>query len=220
MSVLRCALQRGVLNARIMNGILRCLERQSTFNSFYISRLAHTSGKNGESGNTSRSAQNFYPEESTQDALDDDDVFSVFKNQEWSSIPREKRKDREATPQSDNSPLIKFEWQKINAMESILSILDSDDVKGVLGQACNTSLLEWKPSPRGKSIADKSLQDTDFFDIFSDDAVFDVISDEKPNRTRAGIGNRTVRRAGFFYKVEDNDHIDMIAAEKHSTVAN
>ncbi|KAI1708672.1 RNA recognition motif domain-containing protein [Ditylenchus destructor] len=61
MSVLRCALQRGVLNARILNGILRCLERQSTFNSFYISRPVHTGAKNGESGNTSRSAQNYHP---------------------------------------------------------------------------------------------------------------------------------------------------------------
>ncbi|KAI1708665.1 RNA recognition motif domain-containing protein [Ditylenchus destructor] len=61
MSALRSALQRRVLNARIMNGILRCLERQSTFNSFYISRPVHTGAKNGESGNTSRSAQNYHP---------------------------------------------------------------------------------------------------------------------------------------------------------------
>ncbi|KAI1714096.1 RNA recognition motif domain-containing protein [Ditylenchus destructor] len=61
MSVLRSALQRRVLNFRILYGIPQCFERQSTFNSFYISRLAHTSAENGESGNTSRSAQKSQP---------------------------------------------------------------------------------------------------------------------------------------------------------------
>ncbi|KAI1699530.1 RNA recognition motif domain-containing protein [Ditylenchus destructor] len=61
MSVLRSALQRRVLNARILKAIPQCLQRHSTFNSFYISRLAHTSTKNGESGNTSRSVQKSQP---------------------------------------------------------------------------------------------------------------------------------------------------------------
>ncbi|KAI1708673.1 RNA recognition motif domain-containing protein [Ditylenchus destructor] len=61
MSALRCALQRRVLNARILNAIPQCLERHSAFNSFYISRPIHTSAKNGESGNTSRSAQKCHP---------------------------------------------------------------------------------------------------------------------------------------------------------------
>ncbi|KAI1706585.1 RNA recognition motif domain-containing protein [Ditylenchus destructor] len=61
MSALRSALQRRVLNIRILYGIPQCLERHSAFNSFYISRLAHTSAKNGESGNTSRSAQKSQP---------------------------------------------------------------------------------------------------------------------------------------------------------------
>ncbi|KAI1699531.1 RNA recognition motif domain-containing protein [Ditylenchus destructor] len=60
MSVLRNALQRRVLNARILNGMYAWrVQRHSVFNSFYISRLAHTSAKNGEFGNTSRSEQKY-----------------------------------------------------------------------------------------------------------------------------------------------------------------
>ncbi|KAI1714097.1 hypothetical protein Ddc_11539 [Ditylenchus destructor] len=80
MSALRSALQRRVLNARILNGILRCLRRQNAFNTFYIYRIVHTSAKNGEFGSASRSAQNYYHplDDVFDDIFSDDSVFDVM----------------------------------------------------------------------------------------------------------------------------------------------